>query len=416
MGHSIFTIVSEQRMTEVLENLHKFVGLAIQLIDNKGKLISSFGKSTVYCSKLKQRIFNNNECFQLHMKAGQRAQVIGEAYIFACHANLNHIAFPLINSGDLLGSVIVGPFLIDEADSTVVSELADRYKLDPIMCIELYEDLASVSVLSAQRVNQLKKLIDHLLSPMMPGERALLLQNQQKMYQQAKINETIQVYKEQTERSSLNSVYEREKELLAQVRTGNILQVKALLNELLGDVLFSEGGKMEVIRIRAVELTTLLSRVAMDGGANVDSIYDLNSKFLNLLYNEQEFDDLCMELQDIVEGFMSAMFSDKDRGNPHIRSALRFMNDNYSHHLTIPQVAEYVGLSPSYFSSLFSQTVGVSFREYLNRIRIEESKRLLLSTKYDLADIAVAMGFPDQSYYCKVFKKITGLTPGKFRV
>jgi len=48
-------------------------------------------------------------------------------------------------------------------------------------------------------------------------------------------------------------------------------------------------------------------------------------------------------------------------------------------------------------------------------VRIEESKHLLLSTDYSLADIAVAMGFPDQSYYCKVFKKAVGLTPGKFR-
>ena len=57
----------------------------------------------------------------------------------------------------------------------------------------------------------------------------------------------------------------------------------------------------------------------------------------------------------------------------------------------------------------------VGFREQLNRIRIEESKQLLLNTDYSLADIALAMGFVDQSYFCKVFKRIVGLTPGKFR-
>jgi len=59
--------------------------------------------------------------------------------------------------------------------------------------------------------------------------------------------------------------------------------------------------------------------------------------------------------------------------------------------------------------------VGVTFREHLNRVRIEESKHLLLTTEDSLADIAVAVGFPDQSYYCKVFKKLMGLPPGKFR-
>ena len=415
MEQSIFSLVPEERIRDILENLQAFTGLAIQLIDNQGRLLLSFGKSTGYCARLKKRVFTKEECFLLHMKAGERAQAIGETYIFSCHANLNHIAFPLINQGELLGSVILGPFLMDKPDSTLVSDIAERYRLEPTLCLELYDELSGLVIMEPQRVNHLKKLLDHLLSSLMPGERALLMQTQQKMYQQAKINETIQIYKEQKPSSDLRFLYEKEKELLTKVRTGNLKEVKGLLNELIGHVLFSEGGKIESVSTRAIELTTLLSRVAMDGGAKADSIYELNSKFLSLLYREQDLDELCMVLQEVVESFMSAMFYEKDKGNPYIRKALRFMADNYSQHLELSQVAEYAGLSPSYFSTLFREVVGVSFREHLNRIRVEESKRLLLSTQYSLADIAIAMGFPDQSYYCKVFKKVVGLTPGKFR-
>lgn len=112
---------------------------------------------------------------------------------------------------------------------------------------------------------------------------------------------------------------------------------------------------------------------------------------------------------------MNAMFNETDKGNLYIRKALRFMQDNYSTHLELNQVADFVGLSSSYFSSLFNQVVGVSFREQLCRIRVEESKRLLLQKDYSLVDIALAMGFPDQSYYSKVFKRIVGVTPGKYR-
>ena len=160
----------------------------------------------------------------------------------------------------------------------------------------------------------------------------------------------------------------------------------------------------------------MLSRVAMEGGARADGILDLNGKYLSLLQHRQDPEEISLLLQEIVESFMSAMFYEKDKGNPYIRKALRYMSDHYSQHLELSQVAEEAGLSPSYFSTLFRQVVGVSFREHLNRIRVEESKRLLLSTEYSLADIAVAMGFPDQSYYCKVFKKLVGLTPGKFRI
>lgn len=415
MSASIFSFVPESRVRDVLGNLQAFTGLAIQLIDGEGQLVLSFGQSTSYCSVLKKQVFDKNTCFELHKNAGRYAQSLGEAYIFACHANLNHIAFPLIQEQELLGSVIIGPFLMDEPDSTLVSDLAERRQLPPGLALELYEELSGVAVLPPARVSQLKKLVDHLLSPLLPGERALLLQNQQKMTQQARINEAIQIYKGENSPRSLIFFYQKEKELVDRLRTGSMPEVKSLLNEFIGHVLFSEGGQVDAVRIRAIELTTLLSRVAMEGGARPESIYQLNGRFISQLYEEQELEELCLLMQEVLESFMSSMFRETDKGNPYIRKALRFLCDHYSEHIELEQVADYVGLSPSYFSTLFRQTVGASFRDHLNRIRVEESKRLLLDPKITLADIAISMGFPDQSYYCKVFKKIVGVTPGKYR-
>lgn len=415
MASSIFSFVSEARVADVLGNLQAFTGLAIQLIDASGTLLMSFGQSTAYCAILKKKVFQKAECFLLHTKAGQRAQALGEAYIFSCHADLNHIAFPLINQGELLGSVIIGPFLMDAPDSTLVSGLAERQHLNPTLSLELYDELGSLAVLPPAKVNQLKKLVDHLLSPLMPGERALLLETQQKMSQQARINETIQIYKEEKPDRSVAYFYQKEKQLLEKLRTGTIQEVKGLLNDLIGYVLFNEGGNMDAVRVRAIELTILLSRVAIDGGAKTDSIFQLNTAFLSRLYLEQELEDLCMLMQEVLESFMNAAFYEKDKGNPYIRKALRFMADNYNEHLELAQVAEYVGLSPSYFSGMFREVVGITFREHLCRLRVEGSKHLLLSRKYSMADIAISMGFPDQSYYCKVFKRIVGVTPGKYR-
>ena len=140
-----------------------------------------------------------------------------------------------------------------------------------------------------------------------------------------------------------------------------------------------------------------------------------NRTLLPLMYQERDVEALCLRLQEVVENFMSAMFYSKDKGNHYIRKALRYMSEHYGEHLELTDVAAYVQLSPSYFSTLFRQVVGQSFREQLCQIRVEESKQLLLSTDYSLTDIAIAVGFPDQSYYCKVFKRIVGLTPGKFR-
>lgn len=112
---------------------------------------------------------------------------------------------------------------------------------------------------------------------------------------------------------------------------------------------------------------------------------------------------------------MSAMFSRIDKGNVHIRRALAYIAEHYAEPITLESVAGEVGLSVSYFSGLFHEVVGASFREHLCSIRVEESKQLLTQTDYSLADIAVAVGFADQSYFSKVFKRIVGVTPGKYR-
>ncbi|MBQ8263824.1 MAG: helix-turn-helix transcriptional regulator, partial [Oscillospiraceae bacterium] len=88
---------------------------------------------------------------------------------------------------------------------------------------------------------------------------------------------------------------------------------------------------------------------------------------------------------------------------------------NFSGKLTLEEAAAVVGYSPAYFSRIFKEEMGVTFKEALNAIRIERSKNLLLSSSASIADICSMVGFNDQSYYCKVFKRLSGVTPDRFR-
>jgi YesN/AraC family two-component response regulator len=81
----------------------------------------------------------------------------------------------------------------------------------------------------------------------------------------------------------------------------------------------------------------------------------------------------------------------------------------------LEDVARVVFLSPTYVSKIFKNEMKCNFSTYLNKIRVEKSKVLLLDNNINLIDISSKVGFDDQSYFSKVFKKITGVTPGKFR-
>ena len=415
MNIALYTVISKEYLWDILQTLQSFTRLPVHLLDDQGNYLRSFGERGQYCKMLLRTAFTEDRCGKVLLQAGKYAQMLGEAYIFTCHANLNHIAFPLVDRNVLLGSVIVGPFLMDTPDSTIVSALAENYPLSPDLLLRLYDELSDVQILPPERVNHLKKLLDYLLTPLMPVERISMRMAQERFVQQSKINEAVQDYKGQDTTSSQQIFYALERELLQRAKTGNVEATKEILNKLLGHVFFTEGGSLDIVRVRAMELATLLSRVAIDCGVKIDFAFTLNNQFLLKIIESKSIDDLCLLLQDLAEGFVADIFLPQEQFNHYVRDVIAYVAAHYNEKITLASAAEQLGISQSHLSRLFKESTGITFREHLCRIRVEESKYLLHATDYPLADIAIAVGFSDQSYYCKAFKRITGMSPGQFR-
>ena len=189
-----------------------------------------------------------------------------------------------------------------------------------------------------------------------------------------------------------------------------------MLNDLLGYVFFSQGSNLEVVKSRSLELCSLLSRAAIEGGAASDRILKVNNQLLTVIPHLSNIEDLCFKLQEAIDTFNDCMFEiSQDKNREIIKKAIQYISVNFADSLTLENVAEHVHLNPAYFSTVFKQSTGTPFKEYLNMVRIEESKRLLSNTDYSLIDIAISVGYDNQSYFSKVFKKHTGLTPKQFR-
>ena len=78
-------------------------------------------------------------------------------------------------------------------------------------------------------------------------------------------------------------------------------------------------------------------------------------------------------------------------------------------------MANHVAMSAAYFSTVFSQTTGRSFINYLTSLRIDRAKELLTSTNMKLADIALSVGYNEPNYFSHVFRKTVGITPKEYR-
>ena len=97
-----------------------------------------------------------------------------------------------------------------------------------------------------------------------------------------------------------------------------------------------------------------------------------------------------------------------------VNRAIAQMHARLGEPLRIPQLAAELGYSAPHFNSFFRAVTGVSPGEYFGLIKIQEAKRLLLTTEYTTAEIAERLGFSSASYFCSVFRRRTGHSPGAF--
>lgn len=100
----------------------------------------------------------------------------------------------------------------------------------------------------------------------------------------------------------------------------------------------------------------------------------------------------------------------------YVESARQYIQENCSDSgLSSQMVAEYLHINTSYFSEIFNKQMQESFSSYLNRIRIDNARKLLLSTKLPVYDIGFKCGFTTVQHFNRMFKKYTGMTPKQYR-
>ncbi|PKM93634.1 MAG: hypothetical protein CVU84_14815 [Firmicutes bacterium HGW-Firmicutes-1] len=99
-----------------------------------------------------------------------------------------------------------------------------------------------------------------------------------------------------------------------------------------------------------------------------------------------------------------------------LESVLKYIEEYYSNEITIEQLAELVNVTPQYLCVLFQRIVKKRPFEYINQVRINKSKELILTNRTtSIATISKKVGFESPSYYGVQFRKMEGMTPGQFK-
>lgn len=120
-------------------------------------------------------------------------------------------------------------------------------------------------------------------------------------------------------------------------------------------------------------------------------------------------------LRCVQEALLAPVPSPKRRATGVYEEICMYIQENFSFPLSRDSVAAHFRLSPNHVSRLFKREGMVAFNDYVNYVRINRAKYLLKTHRQTVDEIGAACGFSEASYFCRVFKKKTRLTPGGYR-
>lgn len=98
-----------------------------------------------------------------------------------------------------------------------------------------------------------------------------------------------------------------------------------------------------------------------------------------------------------------------------VEDAIRYIEKRFKENISLDEVAKHINLTPSYVSKLFKKKLGVNFNRYLTIRKLKEAKRMLKEENANINEIAFSIGYNEPNYFCKVFKKVEGITPTQYR-
>lgn len=340
------------------------------------------------------------DAYTTHLYGAYEAERWDGKYIYYCPRGLVFLATPPVIAGTAMEYCIVtGPIIMSNSDE-------DPFE-DPLCDPDA---LASIPRMTTAQARALSELIaaavssfslDTLPPDVDSGNQAAMLQ---------------MMYDLSSDSQSKGYPIENERQLQEHIRAGDKEAAQKLLNELLVHIYHHAGNDYDRIKSRVRELLVLMSRAAIDGGADVDEIFNLCYRYEREVDTFENVEALNRWIGAILHKFISFVFDFNDIKHQNvIFKTTAYIKEHLTDKLSLDQAAEQVYLSKSYFCRIIKDELGCTFTEYVNRLRIERSKTLLRGTGMPIAEIACAVGFDDQSYFTRIFKKQTGMAPGKYR-
>lgn len=205
------------------------------------------------------------------------------------------------------------------------------------------------------------------------------------------------------------------KELQILLKAGNDKGVRELIFERVGLVHCEKWEYLEVRQtVRRIFniLTEDRNNMSSEEFLNLQSMTEMVDKTIELL----DVAYLCEVIEDILENILStAIETSAESMQSIVHQAAEYIQEHYFEALTLSGISKQFHVEHSYFSRIFKKEMGVTLMLYIAKIRIEKAKEYIRNSDSNLTEIAFMVGYDDYTYFNKVFRKHTGISPRDYK-
>ncbi|MBE7103902.1 helix-turn-helix domain-containing protein [Bacillus cereus] len=383
----------------------------IYFLNNKGDLAfeisPNFQHNPIYSSKeaLFNQLFRGNPPYTF--------PVLEETAFLE-----NFFSINLRLNDQLSGNIIVGPVLYSRLSETSIKGIVNdlQLKIDKEEMIQYYQ---SLPILSNLQFLNISMVLYYMLYQKQLDVADILQKNMLAKKVEFKIEQP-EIHISEQRQSILTHIDPlAERKIFECIKEGKKDDLIKNLRRL------PESGELGVLsktshlrsqKNSAIAAITLATRSAIDGGLFPEIAYTLSDLLIQKLEEIKKSESISPFLENALLEFSERVKNGKmQKHSKPINICRNYIFTHLYEDITLSHLAEVVALNPSYLSSLFKKEVGISLGEYIQRAKIDESKKLMTYTRHSISEISTLLNFHDQSHFTKVFKKHTGISPKQFK-
>ena len=221
----------------------------------------------------------------------------------------------------------------------------------------------------------------------------------------------------ENDNDAIRHSYHEEQQLMSAIREGRTAEAIAIAESMDRD-----SGRLsrEEIRHRrnlAIVGISLCARAAIEGGITPEAAYRISGFYIQkcdsaespaslLQYRNQAIEDLTARVKEKL---------DRSHSSSYVERCQDYIRKHYREKIYLDDIADTLGISPTYLSRLFRKETGVCIQDFINEERVFRAANLLAYSDLSIPAIGAYVNFPNQSYFGKIFKKYKNMTPKKYR-